>query len=126
LASLVAFAIGVQFGITGVAIAIVVRAYLFWPVRMLALRAATGMPLGTYFEQWLRPVCCGLGMVLAMVAAREVVPDPARFTAEAIAGAVTYGALLWFIAPEGFRELTTTAHGVLPSRGRPAMAPPPG
>ena len=48
LAAVVAFVIGAQWGINGVAIAIVVRAYMFWPVRMLALRAAIGMPLGVY------------------------------------------------------------------------------
>ena len=45
--SVIAFYVGAQFGIVGVATAIAIRAYVYWPVRMLALRAGVGVPLAS-------------------------------------------------------------------------------
>ena len=115
LSSVVAFIIGAQFGIDGVAIAIVVRMYLFWPIRMLTLRMATGMPLGVYFRQWLPPVACGAGMVLAMLGVRAVCPVGARLPAELVAGIVVYVGLLRLAAPRNLREVVDTARRALPT-----------
>jgi O-antigen/teichoic acid export membrane protein len=118
LAAVAAFIIGAHWGIVGVAIAIVVRAYLFWPVRMLALRAATGMPLGIYFLQWLRPVACGAGAVLAMLGVGIIAPGPARFASELVTGPLVYAALLRVVAPAGFHEFVDTLRQALPSATR--------
>jgi hypothetical protein len=119
----VAFYVGARFGIVGVATAIAIRAYLYWPVRLLALRAGVGVPLGAYLLQWSRPVLCGVGMVLAMLAARAAAPDALEFTAELVVGSVAYVVLLRVLAPVAFRELLSTLGGVLPklrkAEGRP-------
>ena len=113
LAAVVAFVVGAQWGINGVAIAIVVRAYLFWPVRMLALRAVIGLPLGIYLLQWLLPVACGIGMVLAMLGVGALVPAPARFVSELVTGPLVYAALLRLAAPAAFHELVDTMRSAL-------------
>ncbi len=112
--SVAAFYIGAQFGIVGVATAIAIRAFLYWPVRMLALRAAVGVPLGVYLLQWIRPVACGAIMVGVMLSARSVVPADGRFVAELVFGVAAYMASLRVLAPVVFGELLDTARRVVP------------
>lgn len=52
---------GLQFGVLGVASAVVLRQYLFWPIRLLQVKRAVPLPLWPYFKGWLKPV--GVGMV---------------------------------------------------------------
>lgn len=56
LLNVAAFLIGVQWGYQGVAAALVVRAYLYWPVRLWALHAVTSVSIKRYVGQWLLPI----------------------------------------------------------------------
>ena len=111
--SVIAFYVGAQFGIVGVATAIAIRAYLYWPVRMLALRAGVGVPLGEYLLQWLRPTFCGVIMVVVMLGARRVVPSDARFIVELLAGIAAYALSLRVLVHGVFHELLDTAQRVI-------------
>jgi O-antigen/teichoic acid export membrane protein len=48
------------FGVVGVAIAVAVRQIIWWPVRLIALRAALGISPVRYLSIWLRPTVVGL------------------------------------------------------------------
>jgi PST family polysaccharide transporter len=115
-ASVASFVIGAQWGITGVAIAITVRMYLFWPVRMLVLRRVIGMPLGKYFQQWLAAVGCGVCMVLAMLGIGGLFSGVPAFIGEAVVGTLVYFVALRVVAPRSFSELIATIGHALPSR----------
>jgi O-antigen/teichoic acid export membrane protein len=113
-ANLVAFVIGAQWGITGVAIALVIRAYLIWPVRMLALKSAVGLPVGAYLLQWVRPVACGAIMALAMLGAGQAVPHGAQLPVELAVGALVYPLLLRLLAPRAFQDVSSTLKRAMP------------
>lgn len=50
-----------QFGVMGIAIAVVARQYLFWPFRLMQVRRALpSLPLPQYFRGWLVPLIIGL------------------------------------------------------------------
>ena len=48
-----------QFGVLGVAAAVVLRQYIFWPVRLLQVSRAIPLPVWPYFKGWLTPVLIG-------------------------------------------------------------------
>lgn len=52
--------VALPFGVLGVAIAVAVRQILWWPVRLIALRAAIGISPLRYLSIWLRPTLVGL------------------------------------------------------------------
>ena len=56
----VAVVVAVPFGILAVAVAVTVRQYLVWPLRLRALHRALGLPVWAYLRQWLAPAAAGL------------------------------------------------------------------
>lgn len=96
--NVIAYVIGAQFGIVGVAIALTVRAYLFWPLRLWALRTAVGLPIAGYLAQWVRPVMCGGGMIGAVVLVGTRVEGDATWVLQVVTALVTYAALSALIA----------------------------
>lgn len=51
----------VQFGVIGIAIAVVARQYLFWPFRFMQVRhALPSLPASHYFRGWLTPLIIGM------------------------------------------------------------------
>lgn len=60
---------GTQFGVLGVATAVVLRQYLFWPFRLRQVRRAVALKLWPYFRGWLTPVAVG---TVSFVASRLV------------------------------------------------------
>lgn len=64
-----ALAIGVQFGVVGVATAIVVRAFLFFPIRGVVRARAAGVAFGPFTMQFARsliPAACAAAIVYAV------------------------------------------------------------
>jgi PST family polysaccharide transporter len=62
--------VAVHWGIAAVAIAVTVRQYLVWPLRLRALRRHLGIRIPTYLMQWFGPMSsgvlgCGVGFVVA-------------------------------------------------------------
>jgi teichuronic acid exporter len=110
--NVLAFFVGVQFGIVGVAIALTVRAYIFWPIRLWALRSAVELPVARYLAQWVRPVCCGGGMVGVMLCVGSVSEGAPGFFAQVASGAATYGALVMLLARRNAIELWETLGSV--------------
>jgi O-antigen/teichoic acid export membrane protein len=49
--------VGVQWGVMGVAAAVVARQYLYWPVRMLLLKRQIGLKVSRYLGAWAVPFC---------------------------------------------------------------------
>lgn len=62
---------GLQFGVIGVASAVVLRQYLFWPVRLLQVKRAVPLRLWPYFKGWLMPVAVGIVSFVVSHAAGE-------------------------------------------------------
>jgi teichuronic acid exporter len=62
--------LAVHWGVTAVAIAVTVRQYLVWPLRLRALRRHIGIRIRTYLMQWFGPMlsgafACGVGFIVA-------------------------------------------------------------
>jgi O-antigen/teichoic acid export membrane protein len=61
--------IGVQWGVMGVAAAVVARQYLYWPVRMLLLKRQIGLKISRYLGAWAVPffvTAVGVGAAFAL------------------------------------------------------------
>jgi O-antigen/teichoic acid export membrane protein len=72
LVSLVLVFAAVPHGTLAVAIAVVVRQYAYWPVRIFVLKKNVGVSVGTYLLQWLRPfLACCLAVVAILAALRQ-------------------------------------------------------
>jgi O-antigen/teichoic acid export membrane protein len=100
LLNVVGFLIGVHWGYQGVAVALVVRGYAYWPVRLWALRRVTGMNIATYVKQWLVPISAAVALVAAAFGAQQVFDTLADIPLLVISGGVglaTYVAVLLFI-----------------------------
>lgn len=67
---------GLHFGVLGVAAAVVLRQYLFWPVRLFQVKNAVPLQLWPYFKGWLIPVVVG---VLSFLASRMAGEAAARW-----------------------------------------------
>lgn len=65
---LVLVLIAAPYGVLAVAIAVVARQYLYWPVRLSILHRAVGIDRGKYLAQWVRPFAAAATMS-AVVAA---------------------------------------------------------
>lgn len=86
--------IAAPFGVIAVAIAVVARQYLYWPVRVCILRRAIGIELRRYFAQWVRPFIAAVLMGVAVSAFLWRWPDlPTSTLIQLIAGGLLGGAL---------------------------------
>lgn len=56
-----------SFGVLGVATAVVLRQYLFWPFRLRQVRRSVPLNLWPYFRGWLAPVAVGLASFICSV-----------------------------------------------------------
>lgn len=100
----------VHYGILAVALAVVARQYLFWPVRIMVLKSAVGIQPLTYFAQWLRPfaVCVSLASVIGVVTSQwpvltnSIAIYAIGVTLVAVAGYV--GVLRW-LYPSAFDDM---------------------
>jgi O-antigen/teichoic acid export membrane protein len=82
------------FGVIAVAIAVVARQYLYWPIRVRILKRAIGVEPRRYFAQWVRPFVAALLMSMAVVALQWRWPAlPTATLIHLIAGGLLGGAL---------------------------------
>lgn len=56
--------VGVLWGVLGVALAVTLRQYLVWPLRLRALHRDLGIPIGAYLRRWAAPALAGLAVVV--------------------------------------------------------------
>jgi len=114
--NIVGFVIAVPFGITAVAAAFVVRAYLLLPLILRWMHRYVGLSVREYLAQ--------LPMVAAVLAVKLVAADlgfGARLLGETVAGAAAFGLVLWAVEGPLVHEVLTLARQALPGR-RPRPA----
>jgi O-antigen/teichoic acid export membrane protein len=116
LKNLVAFVVGAQFGITGVAAVYALSVVAFWPIRLWALRRATDLSLTTYVGQWLKPVAAGAVMVGTITGVRSIAPDALDLPLGMIVGAATYTGVLLLIGRSHVTEVIDIGNRILPAR----------
>jgi len=91
--------IGAQYGLTGVAAAYVIRAYLTVPLQLHYLRKFTGIPALAVAKELLFPVTGSLAMIAAVLVARQFVGRDVFSTAALVClGAVVYAGFMWIAA----------------------------
>jgi polysaccharide transporter, PST family len=104
---LIGYLIGVQFGLLGVAVGLSITSILFWPGRLLVIRALTGFSLARYARRLAPAVLATALMVAILVPLRSVLGEPALgpLLAEVILGAAVYGISLGVIDRSSIRDL---------------------
>ena len=103
----VGYLIGVQFGVVGVALGLSITSILFWPSRLLIIRALTGFSLARYAQR-LAPAMLATGvMVATLVPLRSVLGEPALgpLLAGSILGGAVYGISLAVIDRSSIHDL---------------------
>lgn len=86
--------IAAPFGVIAIAIAVVARQYLYWPVRVWTLRRAIGIEPRRYFAQWIRPFFAAALMSVTVAAFLWRWPAlPTSILPHLIAGGLLGGAL---------------------------------
>lgn len=124
------FLIGVQWGYQGVAAALVIRAYIYWPVRLWALRSVTNMSINRYVRQWLVPVFASIVLILAAGGSRIALSDfsadfpefPLLFISSAL-GLFAYATALFAIDGAFRRKVSELASKYIRMPSRPEGSP---
>jgi O-antigen/teichoic acid export membrane protein len=125
----VALAIGVQWGVNGVAWAVVATSYITLPMALWALRRTTGITAGSYIRNVANPALAALAMVAVVAGVRWLVDglgDASTFAVCAPIGAIAYVSALAVVAPHLFGELRALVADIGRRRGRagsPEAAP---
>jgi PST family polysaccharide transporter len=123
----VAFAIGVHWGILGVAAAYVLRAYLMAPLQVWILQREAGVEPGRYYRQFLPAGAASLLMMLTIWVARlglgSLLPLAAQTALLVLLGAAVYLAAILTFQPE-LRELLVPLLRRLRRRTQPATTIP--
>ncbi len=114
-ATIIAFAIGLAWGIVGVAAAyLIVTIVLAYP-GLAVPYGLIGLSVGTMLQAIARPAICGLGMFLAVGVTSRLVDQPVgsvgTFALLAIGGAGLYLGLSMALNRTALRELVRTATG---------------
>jgi PST family polysaccharide transporter len=104
---LIGYLIGVQFGVLGVAVGLSITSILFWPGRLLILRALTGFSLARYARRLAPAMLATAVMAAALVPLRSVLGEPALgpLLAEVVLGAAVYGISLGVIDRSSIHDL---------------------
>jgi O-antigen/teichoic acid export membrane protein len=100
LGNVTAYWVGSHWGIKGVAVALVCRAYAFWPLRLWSLKESIGMPILDYLRQWITPVAIGIAMVGVMKAIDLLPIRDVTVPLSAVAGATFYIIAIRLVAPK--------------------------
>jgi teichuronic acid exporter len=109
-----AYAIGAPFGLRGVVLAFLIRAALFWPIRVFVVTRCLQLPFWSYAGSWLTPMALA---AVSAVAAR-VLTNAARTGQLATLALITvvtpacYLVLLRLAAPGHWNTLKLVASGV--------------
>lgn len=108
-----------QFGVLGVASAVVLRQYLFWPFRIMQVRRSVPLKLWPYFKGWLMPVLVGIlafactHLMGITAAARWPGSDITVLICQALVAAIVTGVAYSFL---GGREMVGHVKAALSSR----------
>lgn len=117
--NLAAFAIAVPFGIVAVAVAFLVRTYLFWPLRIRALVSHVGLAPATYLRQLATPAAGALVMALVVHVTTSVVGSGwVDLLVLVTVGVATYAGATALLSRSLLGELSAIAARILPSPAR--------
>jgi PST family polysaccharide transporter len=110
--SVVFVLIAVPYGTVAVAVAVVLRQYAYWPVRIFVLKKAIGVRPVTYLMRWLRPFLACVVMAAVVLASLWKWPglgdSPVTYLAIAMGGGLAlYVAVLWGLTPHMLGDLRT-------------------
>lgn len=117
--SLVAFVIAVPYGLSAVAVAFSVRAYVLLPVGFFASRRAVGITALTYLRSYPAPLVATAVMTLSLLAVQSVFSDAGDWlllASKLVLGAITYLISLRLLSATLFREMVGLAQTALPRR----------
>ncbi len=100
-------------GVLAVAVAVVARQYLYWPIRIRLLRRAAGIEPARYFAQWIRPffaaAAMGLGVAIFVWRWPTLLPSTlAHLSVGAVLGTFIYLAALGVIYPAIYADVRET------------------
>ena len=118
-----AAALGSLQGLMLVCVLLAVRSYGLWPVRIAFLRKVTGLPVGRYLLQWVRPVLATAPAAGAGELVRHLLQgaDPLlRLVAAGAAFALVFAVVLLLVDRRFVRETLATVRTA--ARRRPAAA----
>jgi teichuronic acid exporter len=106
--------VSLPWGIVAVAVAVTVRQYLVWPLRLRSLRKAFGLSLGAYLWRWLGPALAGLMVFGVLSGVLALLPEAtgvwAQLAVVAGGGALAltlYGGLGMFMFRPAIADLRT-------------------
>ena len=114
--NVVGFLIAVPFGITAVAAAFVIRAYLLLPLLLVWLRRYAQIPPRDYLMQQVPTAASTMVMALTMLAARMLLDDVAPIAlllVELGIGMVVYSAAIWLLGRDVVRDLSIARREML-------------
>jgi O-antigen/teichoic acid export membrane protein len=114
---LILISIALPFGILAVAIAVAVRQYVYWPVRVIVLRNAIDIRPATYLGQWFRPFLACLAMGAAVYGCRSLWPalaqSPVPFVVVmTLLGLSVYGLVLSRLQPDALPQLRSAVQAL--------------
>ena len=119
--NLVAFYVGAFWGIDGVATALALRAYAFWPIRVASLHRVIGVRPSVYLLQWFKPVLCA-AITVGVMCIGLLLSGIARFATELIVGVLSYIALLLIVAKSNLFEILQLLQAALGRRPTPSRS----
>lgn len=123
--NLIAFSMVIPFGITGVAVALAVRNYATWPVRIWALNRVAGIPPVTYLRQWgssLLPALPSTGWLLYWASGIDGDPTWQQVIVGAAVALALYPLVCRLVQPTLLREVTALSLELLRRKTRKAPA----
>jgi PST family polysaccharide transporter len=104
-------AVGVQFGVVGVATSVVISSWGTLPLTLYALRRTTGITAGTYLRSMLEPAIAAGAMCAAVVGTKALLADTNDLlvlVCGVVVGVGVYTLVIMLIAPRLLRELVHT------------------
>jgi teichuronic acid exporter len=119
--------VAVRWGVLAVAIAVTVRQYLVWPLRLRALRRHLGVRISTYLLRWFGPMLsgmlgCGLGFIVAYLwQPGGGVEEFGYLVAQTVLVSVVYITSLRYTGADSWRELIRIPSLLVAGRRRTAV-----
>lgn len=118
----VALVIGVQFGVQGVAVAVVASSYVTLPVTFWALRRATELTARSFLRQTVEPAVAATVMAVAIAGVLSIlgddVPAAARLVVGLVVGTAAYLATLALVGRQLLFETRNAARELIVRRRR--------
>lgn len=118
IANLISFSIAVQFGITAVAAAFVIRGYLLSPLELLLVKKLIRVNVFTYLSNYIAPLTGSLAMVASMFALKYFIGNFVSLyillAACIVISPLIYALTIFLVAPKLFQQVLELVESVSP------------